>query len=83
MCWKLQIPKTTCPRVLHDDLGFRKSYIRWLPHSLTENEAQGRVIFSKELLQVLCHAKETNFEHLLTGDESWFYYEHPYDLDWA
>jgi hypothetical protein len=23
------------------------------------------------------HAKETEFEHALTGDESWFCYEHP------
>jgi hypothetical protein len=46
---------------------------------MTENEAQSRVTFSKELLRVVRHAKETNFEHLVTGNESWFYYEHPHD----
>jgi hypothetical protein len=31
-------------------------------HSMMENKAQCRVTFSDELLQVLGHAKETNFE---------------------
>jgi hypothetical protein len=83
MCQKLRIPKTTCLRVLHDDLGFRKYYLRWVPHSMTGNEAQCRVTFSEEPLEVVRHAKETNFEHLLTGDESWFYYEYPHDSAWT
>jgi hypothetical protein len=40
---------------------------------VTENEAECRVAFSEEFLQVIRHAKETNFEHSLTGDGSWFY----------
>jgi hypothetical protein len=50
---------------------------------MTENEAQCRATFSEELLQVVRHAKETNFEHLLTGDESWFYYQYTHDSAWA
>jgi hypothetical protein len=46
---------------------------------MAENEAQCRVTFSEELLQVVHHVKEINFEHLLTDDESWFYYEEPHD----
>jgi hypothetical protein len=38
--------------------------------------------FSQELVQVVRHAKETNFEHLLTGDESWFHYECSHDAVW-
>jgi hypothetical protein len=48
-----------------------------------ENEAQGWLIFSEELLQVVCHAKETNLENLLTGDESRFYCEDTLDSTWA
>jgi hypothetical protein len=79
MCQKLRIPKTTCVPVLHEDLGFRKRYLRWVPHSITENEAQRRVTFFEELFQVVRHAKETNFEHLFSVDESWFYYGHRHD----
>jgi hypothetical protein len=83
MCQKPQIPKTTCLRVLHEDLGFRKCYLRWVSDSMTRNEAQSRVTFTEELLEVVRHAKETNFELLLTGDESWFYYEYPHEWAWA
>jgi hypothetical protein len=47
---------------------------------MTENEAQYRVTFSEDLRQVVRHAKKTNFEHLLTGDESCFYGNHLHDL---
>jgi hypothetical protein len=50
---------------------------------MTGNRVQCRVGFSEELLEVVHHAKETNFEHLLTGDESRFYYEYLHDLAWA
>jgi hypothetical protein len=76
MCQKLQIAKTTCLRVLHEDIGFRKCYLRWVPHVMTENEAPCRTVFAEELLQVVRHARETNFHNLLTGDESVFYYEY-------
>jgi hypothetical protein len=69
LCQKLRILKTTCLRVLHDNFEFRKYYLKWVPHAMTENETQCLVTCSEELLQVVRHAKEANFEHLLTGDE--------------
>jgi hypothetical protein len=79
MCQKLRMAKKTCLHVLHKSLGFRKCYVRWVPHLMTENEAQSRMVFAEELLQVMRHARETNCDNSLTGDESWFHYEHPYD----
>jgi hypothetical protein len=52
------------------DFGFRKCDLRWVPQSMMENEAQCRVTSSEELLQVVRHAKGTDFEHLLTGNQS-------------
>jgi hypothetical protein len=49
---------------------------------MTENDAHCRVTFSEELLQVVRHVKETNFEHLSTGNESWFYSEYSHDSAW-
>jgi hypothetical protein len=69
ICHKLQIAKTAFVRVVHEDLEFRKCYLKWVPHLTAENKAQCRVTFSQELPQVMRHAKKTNFEHLLTGDE--------------
>jgi hypothetical protein len=50
---------------------------------MTENDAQCRITFSEELLQIVCHARERNIDNLLTGDESWFYYDYAHDSAWA
>jgi hypothetical protein len=34
------------------------------PHSMTESEAECRVALAEELLQVVRHARETNFDNL-------------------
>jgi hypothetical protein len=69
--------------VLHEDIAFRRCHLRWAPHSMTEKEAQCRVTFSEELLQVARYAKETSFEYLSTGGKSWFYYGYPNDSAWV
>jgi hypothetical protein len=53
----------------------RKCDLGCVPHSMTGNQAKCRVTFSGEHLEVVRRAKETNFEHLLTGDEWWFCYQ--------
>jgi hypothetical protein len=83
MCQKPRMAKTTRLRVLQQDLGFRKCYSKWVTHSVTKNEALCQFMFSEEFLSVMCHAKETSFEHLLSGDEPWFCSEHPHDSAWA
>jgi hypothetical protein len=50
-CQKLQIAKTTCLRVLHEHLGFRKCYFRWVPHSMTDDEAQYQVTFPRNFFK--------------------------------
>jgi hypothetical protein len=72
MYQKLRISKATYLHILHEDLGFRKCSLSWVRHSMTENEAHCRVTFFKKLLQVMRHARETNFKHFSTGDELWF-----------
>jgi hypothetical protein len=64
ICQKLRILTTTCLGVLHEDLAFRKSYLSWVPHSMTENHALCPVAFPEELLQVVRQAKETSLEHI-------------------
>jgi hypothetical protein len=47
MCQKLRFLKTTCLRIFHKDLGLKKCYLRWVLHSITENEAQCQVTMSE------------------------------------
>jgi hypothetical protein len=83
MCQEFRLAKTTCPRVLHEDLGFRRCYFRWVPHVVTENEAQSRTAFGEDFLQFVRHARETNFDNILTGDESWFDFWYSSDSAWG
>jgi hypothetical protein len=41
--------------------------------------AQCQVAFAAEVIQVVHHARDTNADNLLTGDESWVYYEYLHD----
>jgi hypothetical protein len=50
---------------------------------MTGNDVPFRVTFSEKVFHVVRHTKKTNFEHLVTENESWFYYEYHHDLAWA
>jgi hypothetical protein len=38
LCRHLPIEKMTCLRILHDKLGLKKCYLRWVPHVLSVNQ---------------------------------------------
>ena len=83
ICKKLRIPKTTCLRVLHDELGLLKRHLRWVPHRLEDSQKALRVAFSHDILEVLRRTQENDFAMLLTGDEAWFYSQYQHDSMWA
>jgi hypothetical protein len=60
--------------VLHDDLHLEKFNLCSVPHSLEADQKWWRVEFSRELLQILAHDQQYEFEHMLTGAESWFFF---------
>ena len=62
---------------LHNVLGLSFKKTRWVPHILTEKQRYDRVAASRELLSVLDEASRDDFKFLVTGDESWFFYETP------
>jgi hypothetical protein len=53
ICRRMNIPKTTCLRVLHEELGLSKFYSRWVPNTINANQMAERVTLSHQLLQVL------------------------------
>jgi hypothetical protein len=83
VCQKLRITKTACLRVLHEHLGVRQCYPTWVSHSMSNNGIQCWIAFSEEPLQVVCHARETNFTDILTSDESCCCYEFAQDSNSA
>jgi hypothetical protein len=53
-------------------MGFKKDWLRWIPHVLTEELGKKRVDLSKELLQLLESQHRFGFRDTVTGDKSWF-----------
>jgi hypothetical protein len=78
-----RIAKATCLRILHDVLHLKKFNLRWVPHSLSADQKAERVSVSREMLTILESEKCHDFDTILTGDESWFYFEYPYPAAWA
>jgi hypothetical protein len=83
LCRKLKIGKPTCLRVLHDDLHLEKFNLHSVPYSLEADQRRSRVELSRELLQILEQDHQYKLEHILTGDESQFFFEYSHYSRWA
>jgi hypothetical protein len=83
LCIHFRIGKSTCLRILHEVLRLKKFNLRWVPHSLDDSQKAERVSLSADLLKILLEDQETFFANVLTGDESWFYFEYPHESIWA
>jgi hypothetical protein len=59
--------------LLHDDLHLENFNLRDVPHSLEADQKRSRVELPPELLQILEQDQQYEFEHISTGDESWFF----------
>jgi AraC-like DNA-binding protein len=80
---RLGISKTTCLRILHDSLGFEKLNLRWVPYKLTDVQKQVRIDRATELLRLINETPEDKLCNIITGDESWFFYEIPITSAWT
>ena len=64
-------------RILHDRLGVRKRCARWVPHSLSEEQEQGRVDWCNHMLRKFDGARSPRVWNIVTGDETWVYQYDP------
>jgi hypothetical protein len=78
-----RIAKATCLRILREDLALQQFSLRWVPQRLDSTQKQNRVTFSRALLEVLRREQQNNFDHVITGDESWFFIDYPNESVWA
>jgi hypothetical protein len=55
----------------------------WIPHALTRELKEVHLTVCFQLLPKLRPYAHDNWRHLVTGDESWFYYEYVRDRIWT
>jgi histone-lysine N-methyltransferase SETMAR len=77
----IKIPKTTIWRHLHQ-AGYVVRNLRIIPHSLSDTQKATRVETAIDLKKVLMSAKHRGWRYILTGDESWFYFNIDHDRIW-
>jgi len=77
---ELGISHMTAYNVLVRDLHMHKFVSRWVPHELSERNKADRANLSKGLLAEL---RAGNIQDIITGDESWFYFDYSPDGCWA
>jgi len=65
----LNIGKETGRRIVTEDLGKRKICVRFVPHTLTTEQKQERVVYCQDLL--LLGQDECFWENIITGDKTW------------
>lgn len=77
------IPKSTVHYHLTVILNFKNMNLKWVPHSLTDEQKAKRILISKQLLKKLRSAKHHSWNYFLTGDESWFYLSYEHERMWV
>ena len=74
---ELAIPKTIIHEVMHNQLGMKKVFTRWVPKLLTPIQRANRVDCCQELLQQSEVNPDNFFHSIVTDDESWIHYYDP------
>jgi hypothetical protein len=65
----LNIPKTVVLRILKEDYGKPKLCARFVPHPLTPEQREDRVISCQDM--AMADADKKKFNSIITGDETW------------
>jgi len=65
----LNIPKTLVLWILKEDLGKRKLFARFLPHSLMPEQREDRVTSCQDII-AMTDADKNLFNKIITGDET-------------
>jgi transposase len=59
-----------------EKMGLKYYVLRWIPHHLNSEQKKKRVDLCSQMLIVLKHHQRKNWVHLVTGDQSWFYFKY-------
>ncbi|CAG9132342.1 unnamed protein product [Plutella xylostella] len=73
----LSIGMTAIQTILHEELGVKKLFSRWVPHRLTEEQKSARVNWCRSALQRFNGGSSNAVYNIVSGDESWIYSYEP------
>lgn len=62
----------TVKEILQRDLQMRKYSRKWVPYELSDENKKCRVECANGILEELRNDAQNNYEHICTGDESWY-----------
>jgi hypothetical protein len=72
---RLYVGHSIVLRHLHTSIGFRSFHLRWVPHLLSDDLRQKRKEHATAMLPFLHAAERDGWHHLVTGDESWSFFD--------
>jgi hypothetical protein len=59
---------------LYDSIGFKSFYLHWVSHLLMHDLREKRKEYAKMMLLFLHVIERDGWHHLVTGNESWFFF---------
>jgi predicted Rdx family selenoprotein len=78
----LGVDKMTIQNRLCEELQMKQVSFRWIPHELNPYQKENRKIGSVTILEALKLHSKSGYRNLITGDESWFFYDNQSDRIW-
>jgi hypothetical protein len=64
-------------RLIKEELNLRRVNFKRAPHTLTASQKMEGVIISRKLFGQLNKLQVTDLARVITGDETWLYFENP------
>lgn len=71
------ISRGTFYSIVHDRLQYRNVCARWVPKMFTSDNKAARMGSSLDMLQIFNERGNEFLEAIVTGDETWIYYDTP------
>jgi hypothetical protein len=71
---RLHVGHVTVLEHLYVSIGFKSFHLRWMLHLLTDDLRQNWKQHARAMLPFLHTAQRDGLHHLMTGDESWFFF---------
>jgi len=72
----LKISRAVVLRILKENLGKRKLCARFVPHDLTSEQKEDRVISCQDII-AMADADKNFFSKIIMGDETWCFANDP------
>ena len=79
---KTEIPRTTCFRIVTEQLKMVKKMKKWIPHDLSPAQLEVRVVYSASNLRTF-KQQQSRLEHTIAVDETWVSLNRPPERDQA